>query len=163
MVKSYKGKYRVKNPKKYKGNHLDCVYRSLKERQVMVYCDSCPEIEGWGSETVVVRYLYEVDNKVHRYFTDFYVEIRTKSGELRKMILEYKPFSQTKPPQQSKKNPNHWKKRKRFVTEQLTYIKNRNKWSAANQWAKDNGMDFYVITEKDTKDMKFFKEFYRNN
>ena len=38
-MKSYKGRYYPLNPKKYKGNPSQVIYRSLWERKLMVYCD----------------------------------------------------------------------------------------------------------------------------
>ena len=36
---AYKGKYRPTNPKKYKGDPTNIIYRSLWERKFMCYCD----------------------------------------------------------------------------------------------------------------------------
>ena len=47
---SYSGKYRPTNPRKYKGDPRNIVYRSLWERKFMVYCDSHDHIIEWGSE-----------------------------------------------------------------------------------------------------------------
>ena len=45
---SYKGKFRPKNPKKYKGDPTNIIYRSLLERRFMVYCDDTPAIIKWA-------------------------------------------------------------------------------------------------------------------
>ena len=37
---AYKGKYRVKNYRKYKGDPTGVIYRSLWEKKFMDYCDS---------------------------------------------------------------------------------------------------------------------------
>jgi hypothetical protein len=159
---AYSGAYRVKNKKKYKGDVTDVIYRSLCERQIMVYCDTCDDILYWGSETVIIPYYYEADQKMHRYFLDFYVEIKCKSGTVKRMILEYKPFSQTQPPKKTKVK-NHWKSKKKYINATLTYIKNQNKWKAAKQWAELKGYEFYVISEKDIKKMQFFKDYVKVN
>ena len=39
MYMSYKGRYKPENPKKYKGDSGNIVYRSLWERKFMRYCD----------------------------------------------------------------------------------------------------------------------------
>ena len=39
MHMSYKGRYKPENPKKYKGDSGNIVYRSLWERKFMRYCD----------------------------------------------------------------------------------------------------------------------------
>ena len=51
---TYKGRYFPSNPKKYKGNPNQIIYRSLWERKVMVYCDKNDAILEWGSEEVIV-------------------------------------------------------------------------------------------------------------
>ena len=38
------------NPKKYKGDSSQVIYRSLWERKLMVYCDKNDKVLEWGSE-----------------------------------------------------------------------------------------------------------------
>ena len=73
---TYKGRYFPTNPKKYRGNPNQIIYRSLWERKVMVYCDKNDAIIEWGSEEVIVPYLSPMDGKIHRYFPDFYMKVR---------------------------------------------------------------------------------------
>ena len=68
---AYSGKYIPSNPKKYRGNPMQVVYRSLWERKLMVYCDKNEKVLEWGSEEVIIPYLSPWDNKVHRYFQIF--------------------------------------------------------------------------------------------
>ena len=82
---SYKGIYKPSNPKKYKGDQHNIIYRSLWERNFMVYCDENNDIVEWGSEELIVPYISPLDNKQHRYFPDFY--IKTKNGEKFKLKL----------------------------------------------------------------------------
>jgi hypothetical protein len=152
---SYKGKFKPKRRDKYEGDSTDIIYRSLKERSIMVFLDSSDKVLKWGSETVVIKYLYGVDNKIHRYFVDFYVEMICKDGSIKKLILEYKPKIQTLPPKEAK-NKTHAKSKRRYLKESLVYIKNMNKWEAAVNYAKKNSMEFYVISEADVKNMQFF-------
>ena len=151
---AYSGIYKVKNREKYTGDVDNVVYRSLKERQIMVFFDACENILEWGSEEVIVPYVYDVDGRIHRYFPDFTCNLRSQSGEIKDYLLEYKPFSQCSPPKPPKTR--HHKRQTRFLKESQTYIKNINKWKAANAWAKKNEMEFFVITEKNTKKMNFF-------
>ena len=96
---SYKGRYQPTYPRKYKGDHTKVIYRSLWERKFMVYCDKNERILEWGSEEIALPYLSPVDNKVHRYFPDFYCErIDPKTGKIVKEIIEVKPKRQTLPP-----------------------------------------------------------------
>lgn len=148
---SYKGFYKPINKNKYKGDASKVIYRSLKERQIMKFCDTSNEVISWSSEEIVIPYFYDVDNKMHRYFTDFYIEFKSSTtGKEYKFIVEYKPASQCKPPKKSKNMT-------RYYADAFTYVKNQNKWKAAEEFSKKNGMQFVVLTEKDTKDMNFFK------
>ena len=61
---TYKGKYKVKNKKKYKGDPTNIVYRSMWERHCFKWCDESSDVVEWSSEEIVVPYLYEVDIKV---------------------------------------------------------------------------------------------------
>ena len=72
---TYKGRYRVQNPKKYRGNLSEVVYRSSWELKFMKWCDTNSSVLEWGSETTVIPYKSPVDNKIHRYFVDFYIKL----------------------------------------------------------------------------------------
>jgi hypothetical protein len=134
-LKTYSGKYKVKNRKKYEGNASDVVYRSSWERYCFVWCDSSKHVLRWSSEEVVVPYLYEVDNKVHRYYLDLKIVTESKT-----LLIEIKPKAQTSPPKGSRRT-------KRYISEALTYVKNRNKWEAADAFAKKKGWEFHIWTE----------------
>ena len=51
---AYSGRYIPTNPKKYRGNPSQIIYRSLWERKLMVYCDRNEKILEWGSEEVII-------------------------------------------------------------------------------------------------------------
>ena len=93
---TYKGRYFPTNPKKYKGNPNQIIYRSLWERKVMVYCDKNDAIIEWGSEEVIVPYISPWDGKLHRYFPDFYMKVKQADGATKKFIVDVKPKAQTK-------------------------------------------------------------------
>ena len=95
---AYRGRYIPANPKKYKGDPSNIIYRSLWERKFMVYCDANDRILEWGSEEFFIPYRSPLDGKVHRYFPDFYVKVKTKEGKLKKWVVEVKPKAQTTPP-----------------------------------------------------------------
>jgi len=136
-MRTHKGKYKIKNRKKYKGDADNIIYRSGWERYAFQWCDTQPQITEWSSEEVVVPYYYEVDKKYHRYFMDLKIKLNGKI-----YLIEIKPDSQTKPP----KVPS--RKTKRYINEGMTYVKNMNKWKAADQYAKDRGWSFEIWTEK---------------
>ena len=142
-TKTYKGKFRVDNPVKYRGDISNIVYRSLWELRFMKWCDKNQSVEEWGSETVIVPYISPLDRKAHRYFVDFYVKVRNKNGALQKYLIEIKPERFTKPPAIPKK------KTKRFIDEVFQYSVNDAKWKAAFEFCKDRNMTFMILTEKD--------------
>lgn len=135
---AYSGRFSPKNPSKYRGDPTNIWYRSLWERRVMEHLDSNLTVLEWSSEEIVIPYLSPVDNKYHRYFPDFFV--RTKSSA---MILEVKPMSQSVAPEVKKR------KTKSYITEVMTYGVNQAKWKAADEYCKDRGWKFKVVTEKD--------------
>ena len=138
---AYKGRYTPKNPKKYKGDYHNIVYRSLWERKFMVYCDNSDNILEWGSEEVIIPYLSPWDGKLHRYFPDFYIKVRQASGNIKKFIIEVKPKKQTRPPE-----PVH-RKTKKWLNEVKTYSINEAKWKSASEWCSNNDMEFKILTE----------------
>jgi hypothetical protein len=140
---TYKGRYRIQNPKKYKGDINDVIYRSSWELRFMKWCDLNPNVIEWGSETVIIPYRSPVDNRMHRYFVDFYIKIKDKTNEIKKYLIEIKPEKFTKPPAIPQK------KTKKFIEEVFNYGINQNKWKSANEYCEDRGWKFLVLTEKD--------------
>lgn len=141
---AYKGKYTVKNPEKYVGDPNKITYRSLWERQFMQRCDMDKRILQWKSEGFAILYRSPVDNKTHRYFIDFFIQIVNGDGEVEKLAIEIKPFSQTQPPQKTGN-----KSKMKLLSEIKTYEVNKAKWTAANQWAIVNGFKFLILTENE--------------
>jgi hypothetical protein len=143
---AYSGIYKVKNPQKYKGDHTNVVYRSLWELYCFKWCDKNPEVTKWSSEEVVVPYIYEVTNTSHRYFIDLYIEWKGES-----YIIEIKPKKETVKP----KYPG--RRTKRYLQESMTFVKNQNKWKAAEKYAQRRGWKFEVWTEDTLKQMSIMK------
>lgn len=141
---SYKGRYTPQNPKKYRGDYKNIIYRSLWERKFMVYCDQSNNIIEWGSEEVIIPYISPLDGRVHRYFPDFYIKVKQASGKLKKFIIEVKPKKQCSPP-----NPNPNRRTKRWISEVRTWGVNEAKWKSAVDWCDNNGMEFKILTEDD--------------
>lgn len=140
---TYKGRYRVQNAWKYKGDINNIVYRSSWELKFMKWCDTNSSILEWGSETTIIPYKSPVDNKIHRYFVDFYIKVKNKDGLIKKYLVEIKPEKFTKPPAIPKVQT------KRFIEEVFLYGTNQAKWKQANQFCEDRGWQFLVLTEKD--------------
>lgn len=107
----------------------------------MVFCDRNPSIIQWGSEEVVIPYMSPIDGRVHRYFVDFNIKIRTRTGEIKKYLIEIKPKKQTIPPPESARKTKTWRDKA------MTYMKNRAKWEAAKDWCEDRQMEFMILTE----------------
>jgi hypothetical protein len=137
---AYKGRFSPKNPKKYKGDPTNVIYRSLWELRVMKYLDDNPAILEWSSEELAIPYICPTDNRMHRYFPDFIVKVATKSG-IQTMILEVKPKKETREPIKKKRVT------KQYITEVMTWGKNQAKWKAATEYCADRGWTFKLITE----------------
>lgn len=143
MSKTLKGKYKPKNPDKYLGDPTNIIYRSSWERQCMVYFDNNPNILQWGSEEIIVPYRSPIDNRIHRYFTDFVIRAKQADGKVQTTLIEVKPKKQTQPPKiQSRKT-------KRYLNEVTTYLVNEAKWKAAVEFCKDRNWKFQIITENE--------------
>jgi hypothetical protein len=140
---SYKGKYQPSFPKKYKGDPTNIVYRSLWERTFMKYCDTNDNVLEWFSEEIAVPYRSPIDNKIHRYFPDFYIKVKESNGQIKKYIIEIKPKKQTVEPIPQKRRT------KGYIYEVYEYAKNQAKWKAAEEWCADRGYEFKVLTEDD--------------
>lgn len=140
-MKNYSGVYKVQNPEKYRGKVHEVVYRSRWELFAFKWCDENKDIVKWSSEEIVVPYVYEVDQRFHRYFLDLYIEFSNGN----KLLVEIKPEKETKPPSL----PAGKKKTKRYITEGLTFVKNQNKWQAADKFAKKRGWKFVIWTENE--------------
>jgi len=141
-MKTYSGKYKVKNRTKYKGDADNVVFRSMWERNAFAWCDDNSEIKEWSSEEVVIPYYYDVDKRYHRYFMD--LKITFKNGKT--VLVEIKPAKETQPPKRPDKS-------KRYINEAMTYVKNQNKWAAASEYAKDRNWSFEIWTEKTLQNM----------
>jgi hypothetical protein len=138
---SYKGKYSPSYPQKYKGDPTNIVYRSLWERKFMKYCDLNENILEWGSEEIALPYRSPIDNRIHRYFPDFYIKVKESTGQIKKYIIEIKPKKQTVEPKVQKR------KTKSYIYEVVEYAKNQAKWKAAHEFCKDRMWEFKVLTE----------------
>jgi hypothetical protein len=136
------GIYTLRFPEKYKGS-TPVVYRSGAELKVMRWLDSSTNVTMWGSESVVVPYESPADGKIHRYFIDFVCHMVMKDGTTKKLLIEYKPEKQTRPPEASNR-----KKPSTMLYERYHWAINQAKWQAATAWGLKKGYQFIVLTEK---------------
>ena len=141
MARNYlQGRYQVKNPGKYVGDRNNVIYRSSWELRLCRFLDMNENVIQWSVEETIVPYFYDVDQKMHRYFVDFWVKLRNTDGEIEEMLLEVKPMKQVEKPKIKK------------VTEKnqhqiFEWVKNQNKWNAASEYARKRGWTFKVLTE----------------
>lgn len=140
---SYKGKYKLKNPQKYKGDPTNVVWRSLWERKYMKYLDLNEHILEWSSEEIAIWYKSPLDGRPHRYFPDFYVKEQMPDGKIKKYLVEIKPHRQLSPPKTPKR------KTKAYLGEAMEYAKNQSKWEYAREWCADRGYEFKILTENE--------------
>lgn len=137
---NYKGKFSPKNPKKYKGDPTNIIFRSLWELRVMKYLDENSAILEWQSEELAIPYVSPVDNFVHRYFPDFLIKVRT-AEKTKVMLIEVKPKQQTREPRKQKRAT------RKYITEVMTWGINQAKWKQAELYCQEKGWEFKILTE----------------
>ena len=112
--------------------HQPIIYRSSWERRFIYWCESCKNVKQWGSECTCIRYFNPVDQKTHRYYPDFVVEMVDGTT----LIVEIKPSNQTVPPTAD----NSWASR--------AYAINSAKWATLKTICEERGYKFCILTEK---------------
>lgn len=107
----------------------------------MVYCDNNDAILEWASEEFFIPYRSPVDNKVHRYFPDFFIKYKNKEGNIIREVIEVKPKGQVKPP-----NPRS-RRTRTYLREVSRYLVNQAKFEAAQEFCADRKFGFRILTE----------------
>ena len=143
MTKYHQGRYTPINKHKYRGDISNIIWRSSWEFRFLRWCDMNPAVLEYSSEETIIPYRCATDGKIHRYFCDFHIKIKTTTGDVKTYLVEVKPYKETLPPKESTR------KSRRYLQESFTYIKNQSKWEAARQYCADRGWYFIVITEKE--------------
>ena len=138
----YQGRFVPNNPSKYKGNVANIIYRSGYELKFMNWCDKNPDVLEWGSEEVIIPYRSPLDNRIHRYFVDFYVKV-ISNNKIKRYLVEVKPYRFTQEPKRPKR------KTKRFINEVMQWGVNLAKWEAAKSFCDAREWEFKLITEKE--------------
>jgi hypothetical protein len=141
-MKTLKGRYIPHNPHKYRGDPTNIQYRSSWELKYFKWCDYTDIVLQWSSEEHVISYRSPIDGKMHRYFPDVYLKIKTNKG-IEEWIVEIKPSAQTKEPRIQKRMT------RKYINEVKTYAVNRYKWDAAIEWCKDRKYKFIILTERE--------------
>ena len=147
---AHSGRFRPKNPSKYKGDPTKIIYRSMWEFKFFRYVDIHPDVLWWQSEEVVVPYVSPIDGRRHRYYPDVIVNKRIADGKIATMMIEIKPYSQTRPPDRSKKNATKTGRiSRKYLNEVKTFGINDAKWKAARKFCAQRGWQFEIYTEKE--------------
>lgn len=133
------GYFTPKNPHKYIGDVTKIRYMSSYEYEMHQFLDNNPNVLRWGSEIICIPYVKPTDQRVHKYYPDYYVEYRDRQGHVHKEVLEVKPHAQTKRPRANSKHA---------LYENLTLAVNVAKWQAAQTWCAERGIAFRIITER---------------
>ena len=140
-IMAHSGIFRPRNIKKYRGDYRNIIYRSSWEKVFMRYCDKNSNILEWGSEETIIPYRSPLDQRIHRYFPDFYIKVRDNDGKAKKYIIEIKPKKQCSEPKVQKR------KTKKYIREVMEYAKNQAKWKAAREYCADRHLEFKILTE----------------
>jgi hypothetical protein len=140
----YKGIYEVQNKEKFIGEKK-LIYKSSWECRCMYFLDHNPNIIRWSYEAIEIPYYSPITRNFHRYYPDFYVELKDKSGMLKKFIFEVKPEKQTKSPKPLKNR----KISKSHIYDAHEFVKNQCKWQATKLYCEKLGYEFKLITENE--------------
>jgi hypothetical protein len=149
---SYKGRFKPKNPHKYKGDASKIIYRSLWELKVFRKCDEHPDIVEWQSEEVIVPYQHPIKGRIARYYPDLVIKKRIAENQFQTIMIEIKPKKQTSMPNPiNKHNTPSGRVSRRYLNESATYAVNRAKWDAAEKYCRERGWVFSIMTEDHIK------------
>lgn len=135
MAAYQQGEYQVKNGEKYVGKHIP-KYRSGWELQFMRMCDNHPNVLAWSSESHRIPYVNPITGKRSTYVPDFFVIYVDAQGKRHAEMVEVKPSSQIVGNAKGQ-------------YDQAMAVINEAKWKYAQQWCKQQGIGFRIITEKE--------------
>jgi hypothetical protein len=145
MIMAIQGIFKPQNPKKYKGDSDNIVYRSSWELKCMMKFDLDPRVKWWASEELIISYPNPVKKRMARYFPDFVVCTVDKDKKERFIVIEVKPAKERIEP--VKPTTKDKRKLKRFLNEHATYAVNKAKWKAAEEYCKVQGWTFVIWDE----------------
>ena len=134
---AHSGRFIPKNPAKYVGkNAKNIFFRSSWEFAFMKWLDKTDAVLRWGSEELAIPYISPLDGRVHRYFPDMIILYKDISGQLKKEIIEIKPYKESvETPRMTERDAK-------------ALMVNQAKWKFAADYAAKNGSTFRILTEK---------------
>ena len=141
------GYYKPKNPQKYKGP-LPIIYRSSWERKFCHWCDHNEDVLYWMSEPFSIDYFNLLDNRIHKYYPDFYIRLRRMDeGKevFENVVVEIKPKAQLQKPKEPKRKTAKAMTNYKYGYE--TYVRNLCKTDALQKLAKSRGFKVMLLTE----------------
>jgi len=135
MATYQQGKYQPKNREKYIGKHIPH-YRSGWELSFCRMCDNHPNVLAWASESHRIPYIHPITGKRSTYVPDFFVIYVDKEGKKHAEIVEIKPSTQIIGNAKGQ-------------YDKAMAVINKSKWDYAQQWARQQGIGFRIITENE--------------
>jgi hypothetical protein len=143
MRDTIKGRFKPKNPGKYKGNANNIIYRSSWEKTVYNWFDTNPNVLHWSSEEIVIPYYNPFDRKAHRYFPDALICVKSNAG-VRECLIEIKPEQHSIRPIKRR-----GQKKKTYTENVLRYYVNAIKWHAAQKYCYDRQWEFMILCKQE--------------
>ena len=137
------GKFVPRFAQKYVGRY-PIIVRSSWERMMCQWLDGNPEVIKWSSEGHIIHYYDPIQQKRRRYFPDFYAEILNKKKQPVKYIIEVKPNRETGPPVKTR-----GQSKKTQLYQEATWVTNKAKFEAAQQYCNKLGYRFKLLTENE--------------
>ena len=134
----HQGYYKPKYPSKYIGKEPP-IYRSGIELKFFKFCDDSDNVIKWSSEPLGIPYFDPIANRHRKYYVDNFVEIK-EGNVVKRYLIEIKAIKDTKKPERKK-----GKKKSSLLFEEATFTTNMCKWISANQFCKDNKMEFLLL------------------
>jgi hypothetical protein len=144
---TYVGRYLLKNPKKYMGVGTNPIYKSGHECRMMAWFDTNEKVIKWGYEIINIPYFFPVDSKIHKYSIDFYSEVINNQGVIKKYLTEIKSDGDLEIPKKPS-NPTT-QNMKRYKNKMIIHIRNTCKWKAAEQFCKQAGITWQLLSTRD--------------
>lgn len=145
------GYYQPQNMAKYIGP-LPIIYRSSWERKFCHWCDHNEDITQWASEPFSIEYFNLLDNRIHRYYPDFYIRMKREVEDgkyiTENWAVEVKPKAQLQKPKEPKRKTAKAMANYKYGYEQ--YVKNLCKNDALQKAGLQRNFKVMLVTE-DTK------------
>jgi len=141
-----KGLFTPVNVEKYLGDPRKIRFLSSWERAFMEGLDKNPNVIKWGSEEFKIPYYNPIKKKMASYYPDFIVKYQDRTGNVLTEVIEIKPSNQD-PRRITKDTKGRVKKPSAYDTVQM--VINQAKWTAAEAFCKQHGINFRVLTEQE--------------